>query len=275
MRLLSCVLCCALCVTFTRAEDAKPAAPAQPAAGQWATVKGRVVLPEKKDIPKRAALAVTQDKNHCLKDGDILDESVIVNAKNRGIKNVVVWLRPLDKQAKEFEANEIHPDDAKRKPVEVVITQPCCMFVNRVTCARPGDTLVVKNPAPVPHNFFWSSANNGEYNVTIPKMEKWVMKDANATEPQKFVAEPGPVQYKCTIHPWMSGYVRIFDHPYFAVTDADGNFEIKNAPVGKFRIVFWHENGLRGKAEGRFGEEIEIKGPVMVMKPTDFDVTPK
>jgi hypothetical protein len=263
MRLLSCVVCCALCVTFARAEDPKPAA------GQWATVKGRVMFPKDKDIPKRAELDVNQDKGHCLKDGKILDESVIVNLENRGIKNVVVWLRPLDKQVKEFAATEIHPDDAKRKPAEVVVTQPCCMFVNRITCARVGDTLVVKNPAPVPHNFLWASANNGEFNVTIAATKDWTM-------PEKLVPEPGPIPYRCTIHGWMSGQVRVFNHPYYAITDADGKFEIKNAPVGKFRIVFWHEkSGLRGGDPGRFGEQIEIKGPTLEMKPTDFDITAK
>jgi plastocyanin len=264
MRLLSCVLCCALASASVRAEDPKKAA-----AGQWATVKGRVVFPGKKEIPKREKLDVTQDKQHCLKDGPILDESVIVNEKNRGIQNVVVWLRPLDKEVKEFAEGEIHPDDAKRRPAEVVIDQPCCMFVKRVTAARVGDTIVVKNPAPVPHNFFWASENSGEHNPTIAAKETWKM-------PQPLAAEPGPVSYKCTVHPWMKGYVRVFDHPYHAVTDADGNFEIKSAPVGKFRIVFWHENtGLRGGPAGRSGEEIEIAGPTTEMKPTDFDVTEK
>ena len=77
----------------------------------------------------------------------------------------------------------------------------------------------------------------------------------------------------------MTGYVRVFDHPYYALTDEDGTFEIKNAPAGKFRIVFWHENGVRGGAKGRFGEVIQIALPpnakTMEMKPTEFDVSPK
>jgi hypothetical protein len=234
---------------------------------KWVTIKGQIVFPAGKDIPKRDELNVTQDKDHCLKDGKILDESVIVNPANRGVKNVVVWLRPADKKQAKFDAEQIHPDDAKRKGAEVSIDQPCCMFVNRVTIVRPGDTLVVKNSAPVPHNFFWSSTNNGEFNVTIPKMDKWTM-------PEKIVAESPPVQYKCTIHGWMTGYVRVFEHPYYAVTDADGKFEIKNAPAGNYRIVYWHENGFRGGAEGRFGDEIEIKGPTTDVK-TEFDVSPK
>ena len=94
--------------------------------------------------------------------GPILDESVIVNPKNRGIKNVVVWLRPDDPSpAAKLKMEEIHPDDIKREAADVVIDQPCCMFVERVTCARIGDAIVVKNPAPVVHNFFWSSTEWG------------------------------------------------------------------------------------------------------------------
>ena len=236
---------------------------------KWVPIKGQVVFPKDKPIPKRAALNVTQDKDHCLSKGDLLDESVVVNPKNRGVKNVVVFLRPDDTQAKsEFPKDKIFPDDAKRKPAEVVIDQPCCMFVNRVTLARVGDTLVVKNSAPVAHNFFWDSGNNGAFNQTVPKQEEWKM-------PAALKKEAPPIQYKCTIHGWMTGYVRIFDHPYYALTDENGNFEIKNAPAGKFRIVYWHENGVRGGAPGRFGEQIEIKGPTLELKPTEFDVSPK
>lgn len=127
---------------------------------------------------------------------------------------------------------------------------------------------MVKNPAPVPHNFFWDSANNGTHNPTIAAQGQWRM-------PAALKKEGPPVQYKCTIHGWMTGYVRVFDHPYYALTDDDGKFEIKNAPVGRYRIVYWHENGVRGGATGRFGDPITITGPTLEMKPTEFDVSPK
>ena len=255
-QLLSCVVCCAL---FAAVADAQPA--------QWATVKGQVVFPKGKDIPKRAALNVNQKQ--CLANGPILDESILVNPDNRGVANVVVYLRPnnMNPQA-EFAANEIHPADAKRKAEDVVIDQPCCMFVKRVTVARVGDTIVVKNPAAFAHNFLWTSENNGAHNPNIAAKTDWKM-------PNALAKEAAPIKYGCSIHGWMTGYVRIFDHPYYAVTDEDGKFTIKDAPVGKYRIVYWHENGLRGGAKGRFGEPIEIKGPTLEIKPTDFDVSPK
>jgi len=235
----------------------------------WATLKGKIVYPAGKPVPERKKLDVSQDKAHCLSKGELLDESLIVNPKNKGIKNVVVWLRPDDKNPKaKLPADKIFPADKNRKPATVVIDQPCCMFVNRVTVARVGDQIVAKNPAPVAHNFFWTSANNGEFNVTIPKESEWKM-------PEPLKAESSPIQFKCTIHPWMAGYVRVFDNPYYAVTDADGNFEIKNAPVGKFRMVVWQEKaGFLGGREGRFGTPVEIKGPAAEVKPMEFDITP-
>src|SRR5262249_49312280 len=146
--------------------------------------------------------------------------------------------------------------------------QPCCMFVKRVTTARVGDTIVVKNPAPVAHNFFWTSTANGEYNVTIPKESEWRM-------PQPLVAGGPPILLQCTIYPRTNRHPPPFEHPYSAVPDGDGHFEIKNAPAGKWRLVVWQEKaGYLGGKDGRFGTPIEIKGPTTDVKPFEFDIAP-
>lgn len=238
-------------------------AAAAPVHAQGPSLKGQVVLPADKPIPARAAVNVTQDKDHCLSKGAILAEDIIVNPKNRGIANVVVWLRPDDPNPRaEFPKDKINPADAQRKPADIVIDQPCCMFTPRVTIARVGDTIVVKNSAPVAHNFFWTSANNGELNVTVPASGQHKLA-------APLVAENTPVGYKCTIHPWMNGWVRIFDHPYYAVTDADGNFEIKDVPAGTWKVVVWHEaKGFYKGREGRLGITTDEAS-----KPIEFDVT--
>ena len=256
------VLAAAVVAATTAPADAQ-------GAGPWSTIKGQIVYPAGKAVPERKKLEVSQDKAHCLSKGDILDETLIVNPKNKGIKNVVVWLRPDDTNPKSALTKEqIHPDDAKRKAADVTIDQPCCMFTPRVITARVGDTIVVKNPAPVNHNFFWTSSNNGDHNPNIVKETEWRM-------PQPLVAETSPISYKCSVHPWMAGWVRVFDHPYYAVTDDDGKFEIKNAPAGKFRMVVWHEKvGFLDGKDGRFGRPVQIAGPTTEMKPIEFDIAP-
>ncbi len=261
MRLVACAL--VLAGLVAAGGDAQP-----PAA--WVTVKGQVLFPANVAVPPRKPVAVPAGVPVCPK-APVLDENVVVNPKSRGIKNVVVWLRPNNvvNAKAAFAPNEIHPADAKRKPAEVVIDQPCCMFEPHVLACRVGDTLVVKNSAAIAHNVFWTSDNNGQFNRNIPAGGQFAL-------PQPLVAEPAPVQYKCTTHPWMSGYVRVFDHPYFAVTDEDGRFEIKDAPAGTYRIVYWHENtGFKGKAAGRFGEPVAtaaVKNGVMELPATEFDV---
>jgi hypothetical protein len=72
----------------------------------------------------------------------------------------------------------------------------------------------------------------------------------------------------------MSARVAVFKHPYFAVTKADGSFEIKNAPVGTFRLFVWHEAiGYRGGEKGAEGEKITIKPGVN--KLTDLKIKPE
>jgi plastocyanin len=259
MRLLFCglALVCAGVVT-SRAQG--PAA--------WATIKGQVLLPAAAAIPVRAPLPA--NAAGCPK-GPILDESVIVNPKTRGVKNVVVWLRPNNQNPKAtLGPNEIHPADANRKPQDVVIDQPCCMFEPHLVVARVGDTVVVKNSAPIVHNFFWVSENCGNFNPNIPANGQFRF-------PMPLARETTPIPFSCTIHPWMKGYLRVFDHPYYAVTDDNGAFEIANAPVGNYRLVYWHEKvGYKGGKDGRFGDPVAIvagPGAAMVLKPTDFDLT--
>jgi hypothetical protein len=70
-----------------------------------------------------------------------------------------------------------------------------------------------------------------------------------------------PDHYTDSIHPWIQGYVWAFDHPLFAVTDANGDFEIKDAPRGTWRLVVWHEKvGYLGGAKGRVGERVVVDG---------------
>lgn len=224
---------------------------AQPPA--WVAVKGQVVFPA--DVPLPVPKAIVPAQPIPPQKKSLVDESIVINPKTRGIKNVVVWLRPDDVNNPKaaFAPNEIHPDDAKRKPADAVVDQPCCQFEPRILAARVGDTVVVKNAATIVHNVFWVSDANGELNVNVPAGGEFRF-------PKALVAEGTPIQFSCTIHPWMKGYARVFDHPYYAVTDDDGRFEIKNAPAGKYRLVTWHEAaGFKGGRAGRFGDPIEIK----------------
>ncbi len=77
----------------------------------------------------------------------------------------------------------------------------------------------------------------------------------------KMKAEAGAVNINCPPHPWERMTLRVFDHPYFAVTNQRGEFDFRLAPSGKCRLVVWHESiGYRGGRSGRYGEVIEVEG---------------
>jgi hypothetical protein len=240
--------------------------------GKWVTLKGQVLLPEEavKAIGEKKPINVTANPEHCLSKGPLMPEDVIVNPKTRGIQNVVVWLRPANNaRVAPMPPDSIHPDLAagKYKSKNLVIDQPCCQFVPRITLGREGDTLEVKNSSPINHNTKWSSSENGEFNVNIAPGQSYKLPN-----PLKF--ERTQIPFECSSHPWMKGQVRVFDHPYFALTDADGKFEIKNAPAGTFHIVYAHENGFHKGADGRFGWPIEIKDAgngTMELKPLEYE----
>ncbi len=236
---------------------------AQPPGGEWVTVKGQVLL---KNPPQKKAVAVTTDKAHCESKGVLSYEDVIVDPKSHGLKNVVVWLRPdsTDRKA-QFPKDKINPQLAKAAPKNHLIDQPTCQFVPRVVAARVGDTLEFRNGAPVNHNINYSS-DAEPFNVNLPPG------GSKKTKPLEY--QSSPIVFKCDIHPWMQGRVRVFDHPYFAVTDADGKFELQGVPAGKWRIVYWHENGFHKGREGAIGFQEDIKGGAnntMELKPIDFE----
>jgi len=127
---------------------------------------------------------------------------------------------------------------------------------------REGQVLIAKNSAPMPHNFKWGGnpAKNPGNNVLIQAGGKLEIKD--------LVADRFPVTVNCTLHPWMSAWVRVFDHPYYAVTDDSGNFEIKDAPAGDYRLVVWHESVGWGTPGLKNGEPITIKAGGVTKVPT-------
>src|SRR5262249_50690974 len=173
------------------------------------------------------------------------------NKENKGIKNVFVWLTTASGGSPPVPADL---KVIKQKSVE--LDQPTCAFVPHALAMREGQILEVKNSAPVAHNINWlgSPVKNPGGNVIVPPGKDHTIKNLKA--------DKQPIRVSCNIHTWMSGWIRVFDHPYYAVTDENGNFEIANAPAGDFQIMYWHDSGFKGGAAGRNGDKISIKSGV-------------
>ncbi|HEX3314863.1 MAG TPA: hypothetical protein VHR72_08240 [Gemmataceae bacterium] len=194
-------------------------------------------------------LGASADKAVCEKKGPVMDESAVVNPKNKGLRDVIIWLEPAVKGEKfTIPANLAKPAVAK-----VPLDQPNCAFIPHALVIREGQLLVAKNSSTIAHNFKWQGIADGNAgNKLLPPGGEVEI---------ELKAEKLPISIECNIHPWMKGYVKVIDHPYYAVTDADGKFTIPNPPAGACKLKIWHgSKGWLNGREGAKGKDITASG---------------
>jgi hypothetical protein len=221
--------------------------PAVSAEQEWGTIKGQIVWALDK-LPEPAKFTAPAGTPACanVKDGNILLDPYVVDPKSKGVRWCVVWL--LDKSGDRTKPIPIKPDLKAVPKAKLVLDQPCCTFEPRVVCLREGQTLIAQNSAAFAHNTNIAAAS---FNELIAPGGKKTVPPINAT------ALPTPVV--CNIHPWMKASIGVFRHPYFAVTDKDGAFEIKDAPAGAYHIIAWQEEKGYVTAGGKRGQPIDVK----------------
>lgn len=151
----------------------------------------------------------------------VFDEAIAVNPSG-GLANVFVYI----KQGLE---------DKKFTPPEdpVVIDQKGCWFRPRVLGVQVGQILKVTNSDPLTHNIHPLAQVNREWNQSQPpESEPFI---------RRFIQPEVMIRVKCNIHGWMRAWIGAVPHPYFAVTNADGAFELKNVPPGNYTLEAWQE----------------------------------
>jgi len=133
---------------------------------------------------------------------------------------------------------DVIPDKKFDAPGEhVVVDQRKMSFIPHVVVVQQGTTVEFLNSDPVGHNVYWPSISGNK--KLAHNLGPWPKGDK---KPFQF-NDLGTVSLLCNVHPEMSGYIIVAPTPYFAVTDKDGNFEIKNVPVGKYTLKTWSEDG--------------------------------
>ena len=211
----------------------------------WITLKGRVTWKPKQIFNRKKIDKKGKVCDRPKAKGPLLDPRWIINPKNKGVKDAVAYLGVIGKGgAVDVRAKmPIHPTLVKLKKPSVVLDQPCCEFEPRILCVRQGQDVIIKNSSAV-------DAHNSAVLGGKDKQNRQIAPSVNPIIPPggqvKLLAkEWGPSAYAtpvtCSIHPWMKAHVRVFNHPYFSVTDENGNFELKNVPVvANVRLIIWH-----------------------------------
>ena len=161
-------------------------------------------------------------------DSPLMSEEVVVNPDGT-LKNVFVYVKS-GLEGKTY--------DTPKTPV--TIDQTGCHYVPHVFGMMVKQPLKIVNSDDTLHNIHAMPTKSTEFNVGEPN------KDMAVT---RTFAEPEiMVHFKCDVHPWMSAYVGVLNHPFYSVTGDNGTFSLKGLPAGDYEVAAWHE---------KYGEQVQ------------------
>jgi len=166
---------------------------------------------------------------------EIPDESLLVD-HDGGVANAVVVVRGVAAGA------------PAGRP-EALVDNAHCRFVPRVQVVTRGQSVRVRSSDPVLHNAHSVLVADPEVSIAnlalaVPGQTMDLTRRLAATLPASGEAL---VRLGCDVHPWMRGWLVVLEHPYAAVTGADGRFAIVAVPAGSYTLALWHET--LGRAE--------------------------
>jgi hypothetical protein len=219
----------------------------------FGTLKGQVTFAGDPPAPKVIAEKgkAAKDPEVCAKDAPLTSERFLVDGGTKGVKNALVYLNRPTRVS----------DEAKKAAagVHVVFDQEKCVFQPHVLALTVNTPIAVKSSDPVGHNINARLKGSSAFNKLLAPQ--------GGSEFTPTGTERTPAEVTCDIHPWMKAWWMVFDHPYFAVTDAKGYYEIKNAPAGTQKLVVWQEAvDKNGFITAPSGEEVVINANDSVIK---------
>ena len=183
------------------------------------TITGEVKFVD--SLPKLVPIKITKDKDYC---GETVPNEMYLVQAAGGLKNVVVFVEsaPSGKAADPQKENFLYNDG--------------CRYAPRVLAFQKGERLRVRSHDPklhIPHGYL---GERTVFNLSLPFKNTTI--DATAK-----IREAGIMKVVCDTHAWMLGFVHVFDHPFFAVTNEQGIFSIPDLPSGSYVLKAWHEDG--------------------------------
>jgi len=180
-----------------------------------ATIRGSIKV--EGALPRLPPLQITKYKEFCK---DVPNETLIVGP-GRGLRYAVVTLEDITK-GKAVERETSHELDNIK-----------CRFSPHVQAASVGQFVVLKNSDPILHTahaFF--TKDQPQFNVGLYP----------GRVSRKPLVAAGLVTIHCEVHPWMSAYIVVTEHPYHAISDLYGEYALSDVPPGTYRLKVWHES---------------------------------
>ena len=154
---------------------------------------------------------------------NVPDESLVINEKeNNALANVAIWMRSAP--------HGYEPSRPEKTVMKIVRGR----FEPHVQAIRVNQQIDVQNQGAVAHVVHTSPFHSREFN--------WKFAPGAPNKGFHYdKAERVPIKVKDDLHPWMSAYHIVTDHPFVAISDTKGAFEIKDIPASSHEFTIWHE----------------------------------
>jgi hypothetical protein len=182
-------------------------------------------------VPEKVPISMTADAVCASANPDAHAEDIVVNGDK--LANVLVYVKEGKVGDKNISGFSFAPASQP-----AVLDQHGCHYVPHVVAVQVNQPFSVTNSDPTAHNV----------NVDARQNEKFNQGQSPGAAPinKTFKRAETVIPVKCNQHPWMRAYVGVLQHPFFAVSDASGKFEIKGVPAGTYTLVAWHEKYPQG-----------------------------
>ena len=191
------------------------------------TIVGVVRFDGPTPVPRR--LDVTTREDVCHRD-PIHSEKLVVSS-DRGVRWAVVSIKKIT-EGKPF------PTYDGREDERPTLDQTGCVFTPHVAVVPKRQPLRILNNDGVLHNVHTWPRKNRSKNVAMPGGVKEMNLKFRRNE---------RIRVTCDVHSWMEAWIVVTEHPYYAVSDADGGFTLTGVPPGTYTLRLWHET--LGEAE--------------------------
>ena len=223
--------------------------------GDEGTVTGKIIFSGAAPAPKRIDMA--QDAKCGEANSNPQTETYMVS--DGKLQNVFVYLKggPADKWA-----YPVPPESAE-------LDQHGCRYSPHVFGVQAKQNIKITNSDATTHNIHPTPSKNQEWNESqAPRSDP---KDKNFPRPETLI------KVKCNVHPWMTAYIGVLAHPFYAVSGKDGSFSIKNVPPGDYTLVAWHEDlgeqtfKIKVAAKGTLSQDVTYNAKAAYL-PTSMDM---
>jgi hypothetical protein len=186
--------------------------------GSEAAVSGTIAFTGQQ--PKTLKIDMSSDPVCHEANPDPKIEATLV--KNDRLANVFVYVKSVALDAYSF--------DSPASPA--LLEHKGCRYVPHVLAMQAGQPLMILNSDPTQHNTHPAPKHNLEWNIS---------QGIGSAAISKTFDKPEVIPFKDNMHPWERAYVGVFSHPFFAISDEDGNYKIAGLPAGQYTLIAWHE----------------------------------